>query len=425
MASVETVEIGSSGYSELIRMKFGTLWRGFNREGLLFLLVNLYLFFEYVRPQTLYPALDVVPYNKIIIISTLVLLLIKPERPPVKNPLNVLLACFTIVVLLSSLFAMSPAIAFDKLTVFISWVIIYYLITNIVNSKERFLIFLLLFLLYNLKMSQFAVRGWAQIGFGYGKDGTGGGPGWFLNSGEFGIEMCIFLPLSTYYFLALRRSWSRVKQFFFLLMPATAVAGIISSSSRGALLAGFVVALLMLLKSRKKMLALVLFVMLCAVSYRVLPEEQHARIQSAGTDSTSVNRMERWEKGFVMAKKYPVLGVGYGNWSIADIEMFSGSGDFSHNVFVECVSELGYSGLTVFTLMILFNFVVNRRTRLLMARRREGSDFIIFMSHGLDAALVGFLVGGFFVTVLYYPYFWINTSLTVALNHIAEKEAAS
>jgi hypothetical protein len=44
------------------------------------------------------------------------------------------------------------------------------------------------------------------------------------------------------------------------------------------------------------------------------------------------------------------------------------------------------------------------------------------MAHGLDGALIGFLVGGFFVTVLYYPFFWINLAMTVALYNVTSKQ---
>ena len=44
------------------------------------------------------------------------------------------------------------------------------------------------------------------------------------------------------------------------------------------------------------------------------------------------------------------------------------------------------------------------------------------MSHGLDSALVAYLVAGFFVTVLYYPFFWINLAFTVSLYHTTTLE---
>jgi hypothetical protein len=45
------------------------------------------------------------------------------------------------------------------------------------------------------------------------------------------------------------------------------------------------------------------------------------------------------------------------------------------------------------------------------------------MAHGLDGALIGFLVGGFFVTVLYYPLFCINLAMTMMLYHVTRKSA--
>lgn len=45
------------------------------------------------------------------------------------------------------------------------------------------------------------------------------------------------------------------------------------------------------------------------------------------------------------------------------------------------------------------------------------------LGHGFDGALIGYLVSGFFITVLHYPYFWINLSMVVALRVIAGKAA--
>ncbi|HCI54382.1 MAG TPA: hypothetical protein DFI01_00495 [Bacteroidales bacterium] len=74
--------------------------------------------------------------------------------------------------------------------------------------------------------------------------------------------------------------------------------------------------------------------------------------------------------------------------------------------------------------MIIYTFINNYRTRKIAREQLEDSKFISYMAHGLDGALVGYLVSGFFVTVLYYPYFWINISMTVALNKAARNSAS-
>lgn len=403
----------------LAELKVRDLWDFMKSQDLLFWMVNIYLFLEYIRPQTLYPVLDILPYSQIVILFSLFLLVSRRQEPFVSNVENCLLLLFFMVIVLSSVFAISPGMAFDKMPEFIAWMLVYFLIINAVNTERRFLVFMLLFLLYNLKMAQFSFRGWAGIGFGFGGDGTGGGPGWFSNSGEFGIEMCIFFPLATYFVLALKDRWPTWKKGFFLLMPALALSGMVSSSSRGAVVGGAAILVWMLLKSRRRMLAAVAIALTALCIYAALPEEQLARFERAGEDGTSLNRTERWDKGLKMAEMYPIMGVGYANWAVADRKIFGGTGDFCHNIFIECMSELGYSGLVVFVLLILYTFVNNHRTRKILRLHNREQGFLHAMAHGLDGALVGYLVSGFFVTVLYYPYFWINLAMTVALNNIA------
>ena len=93
-----------------------------------------------------------------------------------------------------------------------------------------------------------------------------------------------------------------------------------------------------------------------------------------------------------------------------------------HNVFLQASTELGYAGLAAFLIMIGWTFRMNAKTRKRMRGRPDG-QYLHFMAMGLDAALVGFMVSGFFVTVLYYPYFWVNYSLTAALYTVARDKA--
>ena len=52
--------------------------------------------------------------------------------------------------------------------------------------------------------------------------------------------------------------------------------------------------------------------------------------------------------------------------------------------------------------------------------QEQNDKFIPNLARSLNLALVGYLVAGFFVTVLYYPYFWINLAITVSVNNIAK-----
>ena len=154
----------------------------------------------------------------------------------------------------------------------------------------------------------------------------------------------------------------------------------------------------------------------------ILTERDIERFQNIGSvhDTTGMNRIERWSKGITMFKENPVFGVGFENWAEADWRMFNSDGAECHNIFIECISELGFAGLAAFLMLIYYTFKNNSDTRALSAG--DENRFIFNMAKSLDIALISYLVTGFFVTVLYYPYFWINLGMTVALNTVAKKK---
>jgi O-antigen ligase len=400
------------------------IWNSLKRQPASFWFVLIYLFFEYVRPQQIYEAMLGPPYALIAIILALVAFLIERRTFRFQMPER-LLTIFTLVVLASSVTAFEPSISFSykNLSLYFGWVIIYLLIANSLDTEERFFLFVLFFLLYSFKMSQFGTRSWAGFGFGFDAYGPPGAPGFFKNSGEFGIQMCIFLPIVVAFILALKEYWPRWVRWVAWGIAGTAVTGIVASSSRGALVGLAAVSLWMLLKSRHKFRGLAAIVAFAAVVYRITPPEQKARFQDIGHDASSISRTTNWKNGLEIMNQYPVLGIGYANWRKYHAINY-GTELLPHNIFIEAGAELGYLGLAAFLALIWCTFVVNSRTRRLARQFPDESRFISRMADGLDGALVGFLVSGFFVTVLYYPFFWINLAMTVGLNNAAVKTFA-
>ena len=404
--------------NELYSLSPRVIWQVLKRQPASFWLVCIYLFFEYVRPQEIYKAINVLPYARITLILALVAFVL--ERRTVRFQIfEILLTIFSVIVVASSVTAFDSSHSYQKLPDFFSWILIYVLIANTVDTEDRFLIFMLSFLLYSFKMSQYGTRSWAQDGFAFRNWGTTGAPGWFQNSGEFGIQMCIFIPIVVEFIVALREHWPRWLRFAAWIVPVTAITGIVGSSSRGALVGLGSVVLWAIWTSRTKVRALAAAVVLMGLVYAITPSEQKTRFQQAGTDETSVTRTTMWKHGLEMMRDYPILGIGYDNWTEYHDINYGGHGLLAHNTFIQAGSELGYAGLIVFMAMIATAFVINRRTRLLAGRLSDRGRFIFHMARALDGSLIGLFVSGFFISVLYYPFFWINFALTVALNHSA------
>lgn len=406
------------------------IWRFLKTQPASYWLICGYLFLEYVRPQSIYSALEGPRWAQICLILTLVAFFgFESGRIRLGTPADATLAAYSAVVLISCVFAWSPERSFSQVQNYLSWVLIYLLVSNIVTTERRFLVFLLSFLVYSFKMSQHGTRSWASEGFIFRDWGTTGAPGWFQNSGEFGVQMCVFLPMVVFFISALSPHWGKLARGLFWAMAVTAVTGIVASSSRGALVGLAAVALWMLLKSRYRARALAGTVVLAVFVMYILPPEQKARFDAIGEDQTSQSRKVYWQHGREIMGDYPVLGIGYANWPEYHQATW-GLRALPHNIFLEAGAELGFTGLLGFVGMIGATLVVNRRTRAIARSLpgEGGNRFLHDSAHGLDGAMIGFLASGMFVTVLYYPFFWINLALTTALHraaHDARRRAAA
>lgn len=411
----------------LWRLEFGSWRRFIFKQSAAFWLTCAYLFFEYVRPQSIYTAIDVLPWTQVTIIAALLALLLEKGIVRAPSPISKGLLAYGAIVLVSAVFAYRPSTSFEFLVeLFVGWVIIFFLIVNTVTTERRFLVFLMLFMLSSFKMSQHAVRSWAMRGFAFRDWGVTGAPGWFQNSGEFGIQMCIFLPISLYFALAMRPYVSGWRLWALFAMPFTAVIGMVGSSSRGALVGAALVGLWMVVRSRYRGRAIAGLAVVAVLVYFAIPQESKDRFAESGSDPNSVHRLNMWKAGVEIANGNPVLGIGFRNFDPYYVDNYMGGIRYAtalpHNIFIEAWSELGYSGLFAFLTLIMLTFVVNARTRRIAKRLGERGRFLWYSAVGLDGAVVGYIGSGFFVTVLYYPFFWINLALTTSL-YVSAKHA--
>ena len=368
----------------------------------------------------------IIPWAKVTLLLAVSTTIFDKSIKLAGNIQSKLLVLLFFVVILSSIFSFRPATSFSNLDLAFNWVILYFLITLLVNTERRFFILILLFLLVSFKMSQHGFTSFVSRGFSFASWGVTGAPVWFQNSGEFGIQMTIFVPLSIAFVLALKQYWGRLKRLFFYLMPFTGIFSIAASSSRGAQLAIVAVGMWFVLKSRIGIRALVGILLIGWVLYMVLPPEQLERFHTMGEDQTSVARLEYWRFGLEIVRDHPLLGIGYRNWmqycwfedpfaNIPDVQCRE-----SHNMYVETASELGMPGFLLFVSMLIIMFRQNNLTQSYM--RQINNRFLLNVAYGLNGGLVGFMISGFFIAVFIYPFFWVQLAMTVALNNIAKKQ---
>lgn len=402
------------------------------RWNLAFFGILSYMFVEYTRLPQLYPILQPLQLGKVLVVLTAVGWLISSRTqggPRARTrSIDIALCAFLAACLGSTLFAEDSGLALPYFLDVIQWAVAYFLISRIVSNSWRMRIFVLLLLLLCLKLSQFEIRDYlVQRAFGrsemfLSEHGVGAGSSdFFGNGGDFGVAMCVVWPLAGSLLFGEPKKLTRL---FLLACFAAFLISIFLCGSRGAILGAGIIALASWATQPKRIVGAVMIGVL-ALSVYMLPGATMDRLRGTNgqQDETGQMRINLWKAGIDMFAHDPIFGVGLGNFGRTYMGFYGGSIStptvhVEHSIYVQALAETGLAGtLPLLAIWILF-FRINRRTRnqLKILGLANRTCFEYRLSIGLDLALIGYMVSGAFITVLFYPHLWYLLGLCVALH---------
>ena len=404
------------------------LWAQFRKEHFAFWMICAYLVLQYFDPLRIYHVLDFLPLDKVTIGLALLALPLDPCKRWVRDPTNFWITAFWIVLLVSSAFAIYPSISWSYWYDFFNWYVIYFVIINIVTTQERFFVFLALFLFANFKLSLFGARTWVTRGFGFVKWGIEGPPGFFQNSADLSIEMLMFAPVAFELAMFVKPYVKRVTYWFLMLGTVTGAMTVLGASSRGAQVGLAAEVTWVAIQRKLRLKVLIAIALLAGIGYALLPAAEKARFTRSGTDRTSVQRLDYWRAGLKMIEHHPVLGVGYFNFSplylVRDpYRLMHGTAELPHNIFIQVGTDAGLLGLGIYLILIYRNFSLAKEIRRTCGKHKAAPAFAPSIARGLVITTCGFVIGGQFDTVGYYPFLWINLALMVSLANIVRRAA--
>jgi len=251
------------------------------------------------------------------------------------------------------------------------------------------------------------------------------GSGFLGDENDFALYLAMMIPIA---YFGLFRKNSFQKKIFYSISIALFLIGIVSSFSRGGFLGLVGVVFFSWLMTPKKFLTLAIGVIVLLIGYNLAPDEYKREMTtiSQGTEeSTGGERMYSWMCGIRMFADNPIFGVGSGNfpWRFAEYEPpekwkgRSHGGRAAHSLYFTLISEFGLVGTICYLIMIYAPFKALRKGQRFIDFGAMNSDQWIvykrlkFLLYSIYGILFGFLVAGIFLSVLYYPHFWIVCGL--------------
>jgi len=238
------------------------------------------------------------------------------------------------------------------------------------------------------------------------------------------------MPFGLYFVIGQRRLGWRLLAVGGLIVLAV---GLIRSGSRGGLVAFLAVAAFVLVgmttipaRSRVVGLTVILVVLVGTASDKYWSEMQTIVHYKQDYNVTSeTGRVRIWTRGIGYMAGHPLFGVGMRNFNVAEgtisplarlrergIGVWWGA---AHNTYIQVGAELGVPGLLLCLGAIITALLsLGRVSRRALRAHPEGSQ-VSRLAQSLMAALVGFAVGSFFLSLAYADMLYMLIALAIGL----------
>jgi O-antigen ligase len=234
--------------------------------------------------------------------------------------------------------------------------------------------------------------------------------GMFENPNDLALHLVTMIPLATALLLATRSIFIKL---LYAVCATLIVLGIVSTFSRGGVLGlavtGFVLAFKLVPKLR--ILVAFLFLSLLFGAIAVAPNAFRQRLFTT-QDASAVSRTDDLKRSIFLAVRHPVFGLGMSNYV-----HYSNQAKATHNAYTQVAAEIGIAGLAFYVLFLTAPLRPLRRIERETLHEKKRQRFY-YLSIGVQAAIIGYMVCSFFASVAYLWYVYYLVAYAVCLRRI-------
>jgi probable O-glycosylation ligase (exosortase A-associated) len=279
-----------------------------------------------------------------------------------------------------------------------------------------------------LSLGFYGVKGGVFTARSGGEDRVWGPEGTFIgDNNSLALALIMTIPLMRYLQQCSDRRWVWHAMNVMMLLSALAALG---SYSRGGLLAIGAMIVYMWRQSRHKMATGVLIAVLTPLALLFMPERWSERMDSIGnyqTDDSALGRINAWHMAYNLACDR-FFGGGY---EVADAAIFlmyapnPAAIHAAHSIYFQALGEHGFVGLALYLLLGWLTW----RSASWIVRHSSGNAELAWagnLARMIQASLVGFGVGGAFLSLLYFDVPYYLMAIVVATRvHVAQHHATA
>ena len=383
----------------------------------------VYTFFEYLRPDVLFPNLIGVPILRIEAIITGVLCFFEQlakGKPFIKAPQNYFLLAFLCWLPLTHIFSGGHMLWYARYSFmeFGKIVFMYFVLINLLDTKKRFRIFTAVIILLTLYLAvgavlqslfSYALPGFSleplrdyqlslpQASSGFFQFGRVEYSGIFADANDFAQIILIGLAILINYIPA---TTSAIRKFFLLTGCFLSITAILLTASRGGFLGLSLVLFLYIRRNYGTVKGGVFIAIVITLLLAFGPFLTERLTNLSVKEASAHGRVEAWTAGWYMLWSNPIFGVGYRFFE----EHFRRT---AHNSMILVGAETGLIGLYLWLGLIYLTY-----KHIFLFNKKIASDSILQKDkhsiNGISDALAGFLATAFFLSRAYiFPMYFL------------------
>ncbi len=400
-----------------------------NRIDTPFIILMLYLFFDYGRPQAFFPIIGKLHPGYILHLSLLWLLFKENKLFNIEDTQVKAFILILAIMIIHIPFSENNYWAFEGWRNTFLYFIVFMSIISFITTYEQLEKFIKRWLMIMIFCSIVGIKSGGKVP----------NSPFMGDENDFALVMNMAIGMS-YFMYFYSDTFS--KKIFYLFAIVLFLWANIASLSRGGFVGLIGTAFYIWFRSPKKMITTIFAVLFAIIFASLAPSSYWKEMKTIRQEGihkgTGGARWYLWKCAWKMFLHHPIIGVGQNNfpWTVGKYEpkeeqkRYAGRshvGRVCHSLYFTILSELGALGTFLYFLI----FFKSRKDLIPILKYEyyyssliENLEIHLFFQklryivYGVECSLAAYFWTGIFLTVCYYPHFWVFNGLMIAIRNV-------